>query len=237
MIASAHRFLGVGLYTTSEAAFYARLRTQTLSRWLFGDKRGEPALDPQLGRSGEKLVTFLDFVQALAVRSIRTAFDVPLPAIRQGVEFAKRQYGIDYPFATKHRTFLFGDLANAPHKAKVVINLGDEINKELVVASGHDAGNRLITEVAELFMLDLYFGDDRLAKQFSPIRIGSLEVRMDPHTHFGEPYLPSCGYSVRTLYDAYTIEGGTELAAKAYGVTQDEINLALKYYDHLKAPT
>ena len=90
MIATAKNKVGKGLYSVPEAAFYARLRTQTMNRWLFGNNQGGAVLDPQYGDES-KDVSFLDFVQSLAVRSITTspkARRIPVQKIRQAVELS-----------------------------------------------------------------------------------------------------------------------------------------------------
>jgi hypothetical protein len=60
------KFIGSGLYTIAEAALYARVKESLLRRWIFGDGR-RAVFDPQFG-SHEKLVSFLDLVQTLAIR-------------------------------------------------------------------------------------------------------------------------------------------------------------------------
>ena len=61
--------LGIGIYTPEEAAFYARVKTQVLNRWLFGDGRGANVVKPErCGKDEDRIVTFLDLVQAIAIR-------------------------------------------------------------------------------------------------------------------------------------------------------------------------
>ena len=60
----ADALLGIGLYAPSEAAFYARVSTQLMTRWIHGNKQGSPVVEAEIARSNDKIVTFLDFVQA-----------------------------------------------------------------------------------------------------------------------------------------------------------------------------
>src|SRR4051812_18509560 len=108
MVASLNKTLGNGIYTVAEAALYARVAPQMMSRWLFGGKRGEPVFGPQFG-AADRLVSFLDLIQTLAIREIRIQRRVPLNKFRQAISLAKAKYGMAYPFATKHCTFLLGD--------------------------------------------------------------------------------------------------------------------------------
>ena len=96
MVVANDSFLGIGLYTVQEAALYARVPVQTMSRWLYGSKGGEPVLTPELAGREEKFVTFLDFIQAIHVRHIRKTLGVPLARIRRGIEIARDTYALNY---------------------------------------------------------------------------------------------------------------------------------------------
>jgi uncharacterized protein (DUF433 family) len=221
--------LGKGLYSPSEAAVYARMRTRTLNRWLFGTSTAEPALIPQIPSDNERVVTFLDFVQLLAVRDIRSKHKVPLEKIRQAVETARKNH-IQYPFAVKHKTFLFGDMADEGH-GEVIL----EIKGKLIQASGQARGNEVMPEVAELYMRDLYFDPKSgLATKYYPFGEAlHRAIVMDPKIRFGEPLVAKCGYTAEALLSAYQVEGGVEAAADAYGVAASDIESALRYYDLL----
>src|SRR4051812_35695098 len=97
--------LGLGIYTVAEAATYARVSAAKLARWVMGTSASRPAIVSQLDQADndERWVTFLDFVQSMAIRDIRIAHPhIHLDKIRETVELAKKTFGIDYPFARKH---------------------------------------------------------------------------------------------------------------------------------------
>lgn len=220
------------MYTPAEAAFYSRVRTQTLNRWLFGSKHGDRVIFPEAG-DDDRVVTFLDFVQSLAIRSIRNTFKIPLQKIRQTVDLARTQ-GVEYPFAVEHSTYLFGD-ENAPGHGDLVLRIGDD----LLQASGRSKGNYVMREIAELYMRDLHFSPETgLADRYVAWadRDGA-KITMDPRFRFGEPVIESCGFTARTLWEAYEIEGGIDQAAEAFGIDRSQIELALSYYDHLISNT
>lgn len=234
-------YLGIGIYSPAEAALYARERTSTVVRWVLGNKRSAPVLNSQLDPSA-RLVTFLDFVQMLAVSAIRRQYGVPLQTIRQGLENAKERYAAHYPFAVEHKTYLFergsrkrGSRLSDQEAAKrfeIVIRVGDD---QLVQVTGKDAHNLMIKEVVELYTRDLYFGHLGLAEEYYPWRERGIDIKMNPHLHFGEPLLPS-GYTALALAEAVTVEGGIERAAKAYGVDPMEVEVAFKYVTSLQPP-
>lgn len=223
---AAQSLLGVGLYTPAEAAFYARVPTRLITRWLYGTAGRKSVLRPQLSDEEGKLVTFLDLVQALAVRAIRSQCRVPLEKIRQTVEVAEKKFGVVYPFARDHKTFLLGQ--------EVVLELDDG---RLVQASGTHRGQPMMRQVIELYLRDLTFDPHGFASSYRPpVCVGKYGVVMDPKICFGEPVIRSCGYSALALWEAARAEGGIEEAAKAYGVTADEVALGCRYYDYLQGP-
>ena len=223
MVAASSDLLGIGLYTPEEASLYARVSARMLRRWLFGTSASEPAIRPQMAaKQDQKIVTFLDFVQAMAVRAVRQAHRVPLQKIREAIDKAENEYGLPYPFARRHTTYLFG--------SELVIKLKED---EYVQASGKGARNRLITKVVELYIKDLGFDPNGLAQAYSAFTWHDWEIRMNPHVRFGEPLVTSCGYSARALWEAYQSEGSFEAAAEAYGVKSGEVEAASRYFDNI----
>jgi uncharacterized protein (DUF433 family) len=220
--ASEDNLLGIGLYTPAEAALYARVSTRLLMRWLYGSAAGEPVLRPQLAGQDHQLVTFLDFVQAMAIRAVRLEHKVPLAKIRQAIEHAENVYGLPYPFARRHVTYLFG--------SELVIKLRED---EYVQVSGKSAQNRLITKVAEFYMTDLAFNQEGLADLYRPFVYRNCRVSLNPRVRLGEPLVESCGYSAQALWQAFRAEGSLDAAAEVCGVTTDEVEAACRYYDQI----
>lgn len=214
------KYLGAGLYTVREAATYARVREPLMRRWLFGTKGRRAVLDLQFG-AGDKLVSFLDLIQTLAIREIRLQYDVPLQKFRQAIRWVKKAGHVDYPFARRHFTYLLGkDLVIALSK------------NEYVQASGKHPGQRLLPFV-EMYLQNLTFGPDGLANRYQIFKSeDEVPIVMDPERRFGEPLLPS-GYSAMGIWDAIKAEGGIENAAKAYGIPREEVTAAYKFVDHL----
>jgi uncharacterized protein (DUF433 family) len=240
MITFVDPLVGIGLYAPDEAAQYARISRQTMARWIWGDAKGEAVIQAQLAARGEdeKLVTFLDFVQALAIRSVRisTKTKFPLQKIRKARIEATARYSLDFPLAARgHRIFIFGP-REAPAKCEMVIEIGpstDESTDRLLQLTGKKRGNLVLADIAEPFMEELEFGKSDYAERFTAFVHKDRPIVMDPRMRLGEPYLPSCGYTARALWDAYQSEGGIEHAAKAYGVDKEDVEAAYKFFDYL----
>lgn len=217
--------LEIGLYTPREAALYARVPMRTLVRWFFGNRQGGPVLRPQRDGAEEKSLSFLDFVQALAIRAVRLQHRVPLQRIREGIENAQQRYGVAYPLAMRHTIYLF-------NKNLIIRQPGDEEDLYTQL-SGKRAPNLLLPKVVELYMTDLTFGEEGLAAAYRAFAWKNLEICMDPRRRFGEPLVTSCGYSAQALWEAFKAERSFEAAAWVCEVTQEEVEIACRFYDHL----
>jgi uncharacterized protein (DUF433 family) len=225
MICGTDKLLGIGLYTPREAAFYARLHTRTLNRWLYGDSQGEPVIEPERGRD-DKSVSFLDFVQTLAIRAITQMpkpHRVSLRKVREAVDEAKKRYNVDYPFAMEHTTYLFGN--------DVIIRRRDDGYVQL---TGHAKGNWMLSEVVELYMKRLDYDALGIACKYTAWGEGDSLIVMNPQARFGEPMFPKYGYTASTLWEAVLSEGSVRAAAKTYGVPEDAVEAACGYFDHLQ---
>ncbi len=232
--------LGVGIYSPSEAALYARVTTGLMNRWIFGNKQGSPVIAPQLGTPEEKDITFLDFVQALAVRRIRKEHPkISLQTIREAYFRAKDEYQTPYPFALDNtRIGLFGP-PNEPKKQVIWLCVGEDEEgaRRYFQLTGKKHHNQMICEVVRSYAYRLVFDDTtKLAckyKAFPTVKDAPEFIVMDPQVRFGEPFFESCGYTARTLFDAYISEGSPTRAAKVYGVTTEQVELAMEFFDYL----
>ncbi|HEX4793258.1 MAG TPA: hypothetical protein VH370_05675 [Humisphaera sp.] len=225
MVASATDFLGIGMYTPAEAAMYARITPQTMSRWVHGDKRFEAAIRAQVPEADEKTITFLDFVQTLAVRAIREQKTVPLQKIRQAIDFCAER-GIQYPFARSHRTYWWDGSIHL-----------DVEGYGLLQVSGKQRGQLAMKPIVEMYLAELTFNSDGLAREYMAYEARQVKIVMRPEYRFGEPFVESCGHTAWTLWQACLSEGSAKAAAGAYGVTEDEAFVAFKYIDSIRPPT
>jgi uncharacterized protein (DUF433 family) len=236
-VIAAINLLGKGLYSPADAALYARVSPRLMKRWTYGSAPGQSVIDPELGDTEGKTLTFLDFVQTLAIGRLRTDVRLSLQKIRNAYDFAREEFKVDFPFALKSTRFgLFGPPNNLKRQELFVcIGQDDDGTSKYFQLTGKKRGNQLIREVVRTYARHINFDETTdLATKYFPFERGSYRIVMDPAVRFGEPYLESCGYTARTLYDAYRVERSLSRTASMYGVTEQEIELAIDYFDFLK---
>jgi uncharacterized protein (DUF433 family) len=222
-----NELLGIGLYTMAEAALYARVSPQKLSRWTFGNKAGAAVFRSQRGSTEQRFVSFLDFVQALSVRAVRSQFpEVPLSNIREAIENAQRDHLTPFPLALEnHRIFVNG--------TRLVINIGQQ-EKDLVELNREHRGQRAFHQVVQVFVKNLDFDASGVANKYTPFISKNGRIVMDPAVRMGEPLVAECGYTAMALVEAVKNEGSIEEATRAYGVTAKNIRTAFEYLDTLQ---
>lgn len=209
-----------GVYTVPQAAYLARLHPTTLRRWIDTERVDTPAISRRLPDSPKGVVSFVDFIQLLAVRAIRRKKKVSLPKIRAVVQEAEKR-GVEYPFARRHTIFLLGN------------DLALKINDNLIWATGKDRDQQLMEPIVEPYLDDLGWDSSGLANSFSPLTNGTSKIVLMPSQRLGAPVVDTCGYTVNALLEAVQSEGSIKNAAMMCEVEVDEIKLALRYDDSL----
>lgn len=221
-----------GLYTIREAAAYAKMPVTTLRYWLYGDSRHPPMRIPQIAKEEGRYLTFMEFVEALAVRTLRHTYDLPLQQIRTALDISKRDYQIEYPFADKeHKTALCG--------RDLLIYFQESPNPTQL--TGRDKRQQSFQPCVEPFMRDLVFDDKRTAKAYIAYRYpvpneATINILMNPKYCFGDPVVEGTGYRAETLWKAAVAEGSEDKAAEYYEVSTNHVVAACRYCDEIQMP-
>ena len=214
---------GLGVYSVAEAARYARMPAATLSRWFFGTNLTEPMSRSAIGDDSTRRISFTDFVEALAIRSLRTDYGVPLPKIKEAIRNAHDHYKIEQPFARQdHRTVLIG--------RDLHIFLKEDAENP-VGLTGRDFGQKSMKPCIEEYMKDLVYDADGLAVLYRAFTFGDQEIVLNPKARFGAPSVAGSGYSAETLWRAAVTEGSVEQAAELYEVPVAAVEAAYRYWN------
>jgi uncharacterized protein (DUF433 family) len=213
-----------------------------LNYWLYGDREHSALHQPTIIRTEGKWLTFLEFVEVLAVRTLRNQYHLSFQKIRAAVNEARHAYGIEYPFANRdHRTILIGsDLHIQLKGAPGPVGL-----------TGKDKKQQSLRSCIEPFMENLEFDDKNTAMAFIAyrypipnelVKINStilskpsadiattINIRMDPRYCFGEPVVEGTGYRADTLWRAALAESDMAKAAEYYEVKVHAVAAACNY--------
>src|SRR2546423_12778911 len=91
-------------YSISEAADYLRLPQSTLRAWLLGQRYGKEKRQPfkaviAIADRKDRKLSFINLVEAFVLAGIRREHNVPLPTVRQAVEYLRRTFKTERPLA------------------------------------------------------------------------------------------------------------------------------------------
>lgn len=209
---------GLGCYSLSEVAYYARIHPNTLRAWFFHPDA--PRFRERSNRFSEKyFLTFIDLIEAIYVRKLRKEYRVPMKYIRQAILTYEKEYGTVNFFAHPgHRTVVDG---------KIICI----VNEDQLVALSHQPGQLIDYKIVKGFTENLVFDEDDNIQRY----IAYTEKRrrdavfISPTYSLGEPVLKNSGYTVAAICNACRVEGGIKPAAEAYAIPEYSVRTALQY--------
>lgn len=218
-MAGANEFIGVGVYSPVQAARLLHVPTQLLQRWIYGDRRHKPAVSPYftgLQDPRQRVLTFFDLVQLLAIREARNA-KLPLEAIREAVTEAQRQYGESMPLTFRHAMYIFD--------GSVWIHLHDKY-PHVVGLSRKDRGQHASAKIVQSVSKGITFDLDGRAESWVPMRRGKNHILLHRKRRFGQPMVMPKGYVTSLIAPSVIGEGSVRAAAEAYGIPTAAMQLA-----------
>jgi uncharacterized protein (DUF433 family) len=214
---------GVGIYSIPEAARYARVHVNTLRHWFSHPSADRHALyKSEVDAEDLERISFLDFVEVLAVRALRVDYGISLQRIREALREAKERYNIQHLFARKEHTTVLIE--------KDLHILFKDDPRSPVQITGPLKGQKSFRECIEVYMRDLDFDEEGIAKIYKAYGFHGQDIVLNPKVHFGEPILRSSGYTAHTLYRAAVTEGSIDRAARLYAVPPEAVEAAYRYW-------
>jgi uncharacterized protein (DUF433 family) len=181
--------VGVGLYTTSEAARYLGLPVSTLQSWISPRDNGGQLVSTVARVGYQAGIPFIGFAEAFVLQAARRA-GVPRHRIRPGVEAVKADLGAPHALASR---LLYTD------GAELLVKYAAD-DEDLEVARTHQ--RQLTTTVKHQLQLITYAGDGYAARLELP-SYGPAKVIVDPTVGFGYPVIKSAGARVKDVLDRF----------------------------------
>jgi len=220
-------YIGVGLYTLTDAARLLRVRPSTLRNWVNGytyrtEERTVHQRPVVFRRFDEPLLTFHEFVELLFVKLFREE-GVSMQAIRKAAAAASHLFDTPYPLAVK-RFDTDGKLlfATLEEEAK-----GDSKSERIVHELGK--GQVMFDSVIRPFFRHLDYRGVAEAIRYWPAE-GQRWIVLDPERAFGQPIDAETGVPTRVLYEAYlaTQEDATK-AARSFEVPLGAVEHSVRF--------
>lgn len=211
-------------YPVAEAARYLKLPPATLRSWVRGrtyrTSTGTGHFHALISPPSDVplLLSFDNMIEAHVLRSLRTEHGMSLDSVRQALDYAQSELGID-------RLLLSGDLRT---------DAGDlflDRYGELLNLSR--SGQIAIREVFEHHLRRIDWDTTNLPKRLYPFLSAATSadrpIAIDPAIAFGRPIVLSSGISTRTI--AERIDAGEDLADLSldYDMSEAEIREAVLY--------
>jgi uncharacterized protein (DUF433 family)/DNA-binding transcriptional MerR regulator len=221
--------IGIGCYTTSEAARLLKIQVRNVNRWLRGysynnngiTQNMSPLWRPQFVEEGHIELSFKDLIELKFVKAFLDA-GVKLHAIRLCHEKAQRIIQEDHPFLTRKfktdgKTIYMNSLSEA------------EENSLLDLKNNHYNLEGIIQQTFK--SLDV---DNDVVVSWRPFK-GKKTIVVDPQRSFGQPIVHNYGVPTTILAQAAEAEGSLERVAKIFDVTLSAVKDAVKFEEYLLA--
>ena len=212
-------------YGLTEAARYLHIPAATLRSWLVGRtyprQDGLSSFEPLIKATGTGTLrlSFVNLVEAHVLRALRTQHGIPISHVRQALDYAERELGIQRLLLSKELLTSAGEL--------FLEHYGQLINLSR-------SGQLAIKKVLEAHLRRVERDDRSIPIRLYPFlsteaEDGRRPVVIDPQVSFGRPMLAGAG--VTTAAIAQRIDAGESVADLAldYGITPEQVEEAVVF--------
>lgn len=212
-------------YTYPEATRATGIPPSTLRAWTVGQRykrkhdRGffEPVI-PRPSKQDPRL-SFTNLIEAHVLRALRTVHEVQLGYIREAVEVAQAEYGIE-------RLLISPDLRTSAGQLFL-----DHYTGLLELSK---AKQLVLKEILDQFLERVEFDDSKLPVEFHPFaripKNANLElISLSPFVSFGRPLIRRVGVSTQAVMQRLEAGEPFQEVRDDYGLRTEEIEEAVLY--------
>lgn len=207
------------MFTEAAAARFLQMSQSTLRWWLEGGVRRGKAYRPvvRLEPTGNRNVTWAEFVELGLIRQYRSTHSVPLPELRVAIDILRDELGVLYPLA--HARPFIGEGRKLLNGAQEQAGLPPEFCL-VAVASGQ----LVLTPSTSAFFDRVEWSDD-YAVAWKPHNDPASPVRMNPRQRFGLPSV--AGIKSLTIWEHVQAGESDEEVADAFGLSEQDVAWAV----------
>jgi len=216
-------------YTAAEAAAILGVPAATVKAWCFGQgyrvlSSGERRLFKPVIRAADKkalLISFANLCELHVLSVIRRHHRVPLPKVREGVEYVRKELGSDRPLID--REFMTNGVDLFVEHAALLLNVSkrgqEALRGEFEAALARIERNKKGAPI-RLFPF---------SRSSQPLDVQPRIVVVDPCLAFGRPVLKGSAVPTRIIVDRFQAGDSMSEMAEDYGVAEAEIEEAIRF--------
>jgi uncharacterized protein (DUF433 family) len=210
-------------YSIPEVASYVRMSPETLRNWVAGrtypTKAGTKATKPVIARprGGDPRLSYANLVEAYVLNALRKTLNIPMSAIRDGIEFVERKFGV--------RRFLLSDELRARPGNILIEHVGRLYN----VGKG---GQGELRELVQRYLQRLDYADGLPSGLYPLTRPnrpeGPKRIVILPDIGFGRPVTRRRFISTSAIVDRFDAGESVEDLAEDYDLEPVDIEEAIR---------
>ena len=221
----------IPIYTPAEAAHYIRLPVATVRSWALGrqyptrsgDADFRPLID--IADPAGRLLSFRNLGELHVLSSIRRVHQIKMPAVRQAIDYLRKQFKSDHPLLEQEMLTDGQDLFI-------------ERYENLVTISRH--GQMAMKEVLATYLKRVEWDSKGKPIRLFPFtrdRYGESPelIAIDPMIRFGKPCIRGTRIPTSIIAERHQAGDSVESLAQDYGRTAAEIEEAIRYESRIAA--
>lgn len=206
----------VPAYSIAEAAGYLRLPKSTLRAWLLGQGTFKSVID--IADRKNRLVSFINLVEAFVLAGIRREHAIPLPKVRKALGYLRRTFDTDRPLADEEFATDGVDLFVEKFGALIGATQAGQMQLREVILDRLKYVRRDARGMPEKLVL-------------FPAAKGSTagaSVVIDPRLSFGRPVLDGLGVRTSILTERFKAGELIDELAREYDAAPEAIQNAIR---------
>jgi uncharacterized protein (DUF433 family) len=214
----------IAAYGVAEAAKYLKIPPTTLKPWVAGrqyPRQKDTGFFPRLIVTPEDhppRLSFNNLIEAYVLRALRTTHAIPIGKVREAIDFAQERCQVERLLLNSALRASAGELFLERYGELIHLTRSDQL---------------VIKEVFKAHLARIEWDKDMPIRLY-PFPTGSPKddrrgIVIDARRAFGRPILASRSISTVVIVDRIDAEETTEVIAADYGLTRDEIQVALEY--------
>ena len=213
------------MYTFSEAAHLARVSPGTVRNWLLGYTARDRIVTPlfRAGADQPAMVSFLHLVEIVVAATFRKAERISFQTVRRAYDYAREEYGLEYPFAHIRLGAIGGHIVHHMRDGPPASSFQTMDEPHQWTLPG------LVQEVIE----EQLYHDPDLAAQWYPAG-KKVPIVVDPQFSSGAPTILGRGVTVGTIYRRWK-DGNLSMdfIARDFQLDRDQVEQACKYAEQI----